>query len=630
MRFALESSASSASASEVEGSEKGSDDEQGSVLSISPQARRRTSNLDRVNVHRARQSSDLKGRRRRSDTPKWMRESTPLGDEDDRNRTAQGLAANDTEGFTSPSASDSEEEQWPVSPRRYGKKFESRQLGRREPSMEAQELGERIRLANEVDAYVPRRTISRRLASRQASASPKTIKKVLNAGERVDEDDTADVQRLLASLKIKRDADEKREKDAFEQSEKALWSIVENSIRLTEQARAKAEEEEAERRRRAQEEEEATKRKAQAAAEAKEKKEREEKEAAEKASKEAAERAAAIEQAQTAKLAEAAKEKELSTSVGNGLVHGAAQQYEKWTSKMQEIKQNVLPAVSNNADWRKQCFGAKRIITRCVGQLTNSRAEIVRITQTIGDVLTQAKDASPNGEIHTWILNHLSKCLIRQAEQEVAAKQDTAFPLARVIVWLLLEGHTALGEVLMARLTKKCCWCLAFCPAKKPDQDEASYAKTIGKAGMDEATLQYTSRMSGIMAMYFAVCQTTPTTPPSQQALDVSRIPNSMRPSALWIWQARMVSPRMLEHTVAPALLSTMIEIAGPCLLSTYGVQCRKVWTLLLVEGLGNRKAGFTQDKAANSARVRLQLLLEEWSKAGVVQGATEGREMEA
>lgn len=82
-------------------------------------------------------------------------------------------------------------------------------------------------------------------------------------------------------------------------------------------------------------------------------------------------------------------------------------------------------------------------------------------------MLTSARGASPSGEIYVWVLNHLSKCLIRQAEQEVAAKQDTAFPLARVVVWLMLLGHGELGEVLMARLNKKCPWTVGYLPGRK-------------------------------------------------------------------------------------------------------------------------------------------------------------------
>lgn len=46
-------------------------------------------------------------------------------------------------------------------------------------------------------------------------------------------------------------------------------------------------------------------------------------------------------------------------------------------------------------------------------------------------------------------------------------KQDTAFPLARVVRWLIDGGHEKLGEILMARLVKKCPWVLGFCPERK-------------------------------------------------------------------------------------------------------------------------------------------------------------------
>ena len=157
----------------------------------------------------------------------------------------------------------------------------------------------------------------------------------------------------------------------------------------------------------------------------------------------------------------------------------------------QRIKTEVLPVVSGNPDWRKQCFAAKRQITPKIGQLTNSRSEIARIvsslsafhcalslmcpclqTTAICGVLDAARSTGV-AEIYTWILNHLSKCLIRQAEQEVAAKQDTAWPLARVALWVMLEGHAEFGEVLMCRLVKKCCWCIGFVPDRSSVSDRS-------------------------------------------------------------------------------------------------------------------------------------------------------------
>lgn len=111
--------------------------------------------------------------------------------------------------------------------------------------------------------------------------------------------------------------------------------------------------------------------------------------------------------------------------------------------------------MSSNTTWRKQCFQAKRQITPKIGQLTNTQEEIWRITSLISTLLNEAKAApAPNQEIYLWVLNHLSKCLIRQAEQEVSVKIDTAYPLARLVLWLLLEGHKELGDMLMARLVK--------------------------------------------------------------------------------------------------------------------------------------------------------------------------------
>lgn len=71
-------------------------------------------------------------------------------------------------------------------------------------------------------------------------------------------------------------------------------------------------------------------------------------------------------------------------------------------------------------------------------------------------------------EPYIWTLNHLAKALVRQAETEVTAKLSTAYPLGRVVMGLLMRGHADLGEVLMARLVKKCFWITGWWPKKRP------------------------------------------------------------------------------------------------------------------------------------------------------------------
>jgi nucleoporin GLE1 len=46
----------------------------------------------------------------------------------------------------------------------------------------------------------------------------------------------------------------------------------------------------------------------------------------------------------------------------------------------------------------------------------------------------------------------VSKAVLKQAEEEVTAKPSTAFPLARVVMALVEQGHDLLGRVFVAKL----------------------------------------------------------------------------------------------------------------------------------------------------------------------------------
>lgn len=75
--------------------------------------------------------------------------------------------------------------------------------------------------------------------------------------------------------------------------------------------------------------------------------------------------------------------------------------------------------------------------------------------------------ASSPPQLYGYLLSHVSKSLIKQAEAEVNAHPEAAFPLAKIVVGLLLRGHAMLGEVLFGRLVKKCPWVVPFWPAKQ-------------------------------------------------------------------------------------------------------------------------------------------------------------------
>lgn len=237
------------------------------------------------------------------------------------------------------------------------------------------------------------------------------------------------------------------------------------------------------------------------------------------------------------------------------------------------------------------------------------------------------------------MLSHLAKALIKQAESEVSAKAEAAFPLARVVVSLLLRGHGALGEVLFARLVKKCPWVIPFYPSKQPvshhpdcrledrscptdkqDQSREEYEKSTGR-GSDETKTDYIARMAGITTLYFAILQTplpslvpllseTPT--PTQLP---TLIATPFRFPAAWAWLANACRDPVPAMEPTAHLITAWIENVGQQATHVYGPrQVGKALDALYREGI---EAGKVKGDS-EAARQRLALVLESWKTQGL------------
>lgn len=135
--------------------------------------------------------------------------------------------------------------------------------------------------------------------------------------------------------------------------------------------------------------------------------------------------------------------------------------------------------------------------------------------------------------------------------------------------------------------------------------------------------------MSGLVALYAAILQTSPLSPPqgpppSPDAL--AHVPPHFRPAAGWRWLVLILRAPLVALEPAPLLVVTFLEVAGAALVDVYGAQMRKLLECLLREGVREGKAGFS-DKARGS-QVRLLLWLEEWEKTGAAECA-KGREVD-
>ncbi|PKI85438.1 hypothetical protein MVES_000681 [Malassezia vespertilionis] len=436
--------------------------------------------------------------------------------------------------------------------------------------------------------------------------------------------DMHEIANMLSHFQMQHKETEQKERAAFERRNADLWEGIEKAVR---DAETRAEHE-------AEQLAAARKRQEQAKADAKKARELEMARIAEE-KKAAEERKAAEAAAQRARAEQDKAEEVFNTMRGGEHVWPqAAREYAHWQERMRYVKQDILPQVKANADWRKQCFAAKRAITPKIGQLTNERQQIQRVTTEVAAILTQARsvpDKHASTVLYYWMLNHLAKSLIRQAEQEVAARQETAFPLARTALGLMLLGHDTLGEVLMARLVKKCPFVLAYVPERKAGVDEAAYRKTLGlKVDGEETVHMYATRMTGIAALYFACLQSSLVSVAETISVGANlpalakHLCAPFRPDRLWTWSVRCTTPPITQQPLLPALWSTFLEVAGPAYLQRFGTQARKLLAMLFHAGIQQQKLApvtekeeVSQRNAIKAASVRLRLILESWEQRG-------------
>lgn len=161
-----------------------------------------------------------------------------------------------------------------------------------------------------------------------------------------------DITSLLENMAVSRAKETAAMHAAFEQRNKTLWETIEGAIAAKE-AEARA----------------AQQREAQLLAQARAKQQ-----AAEKAAKEAKDKALKEEQ----ELQEASKRQEAERAEREAKAAKDNVAKQRFLERHQTIKKlkQVGPAVLANAEWRKACREAKKVITPRVGQVTNSQSHI--------------------------------------------------------------------------------------------------------------------------------------------------------------------------------------------------------------------------------------------------------------
>ncbi|KAG5520210.1 hypothetical protein PMAC_001287 [Pneumocystis sp. 'macacae'] len=264
----------------------------------------------------------------------------------------------------------------------------------------------------------------------------------------------------------------------------------------------------------------------------------------------------------------------------------------------QKKKEFTYNAMDRVLMYRKKIENKRKITPKC-GQLTNSKQQIARITKDLEDIIMMSREVSTT--VYHWVLNFLSKAVIKQAETEVTVNLYSAYPLAAVCVFLM-SSHPDLVDILLARFAKKCPYTI---PYLKYNKNTEEGMKALGfyrsKNGKFEEEASYTERQCGIFAVFAAIIQT-------------QHIPNYLPMHFGWTLLAKLLNEPPSSETVF-AIISTFMDISGNVFVKYYGLQADKLIRLAVKDWVGDNKG---------SNATRLKILGEEWitqKKIGLKNG---------
>lgn len=272
----------------------------------------------------------------------------------------------------------------------------------------------------------------------------------------------------------------------------------------------------------------------------------------------------------------------------------------KYKEEIARIKEEVLSPLKLDVNLKKNINAHKRKMNPKFGQLTNSQAQLTRITQELHELLLEGKVSEL---IYNWLLNFIAKALIAQAETEVSIKPKMAIPLAKLALNLLIL-HPGLEEFLMARFVKKCPLVIGYICAIDTEEGRSNMGWKRNSEGKYEGDSQYAERLSGIMTL-FAVMNRLP--------LDNTMIgydQNSMKhpfPMNLsWTLLARVVDamPSLINDSHF-TIIGAWWEACSLEFQQAYGQQAKKLLQLVSTKWVLFGKKG--------AARERLKMLGDDW-----------------
>ncbi|KZO94485.1 hypothetical protein CALVIDRAFT_203452 [Calocera viscosa TUFC12733] len=393
-----------------------------------------------------------------------------------------------------------------------------------------------------------------------------------------------EVEKLLASMRVQQEEEDRVLKEAHEHRKRNLWERVDQALALEaqtqaraeakrlEEARKRKEEEErweaervaAEQRRREEQERQAREAKQK---EEEERKQREEKLRREQEEKEAAEkRRVEAEAAATQRAQQAQKEAE---------ERQKNQRWTVWTSELQQESEELrgksehmrkaVEAVDEGEKPRsvkKACSDARRAMRKALSTISRELSVISRVAKQCQQFFAQAIEADMDA--YGYLLHHYGATIVERAE-EVTDFKDI-YPIAHCTKLLMTEAGIAksIGNAVYFAIIRETWLVQAVKPGKPEGMSDNDWEREYGKRREDEPSLAYAARVSNYMALYAALCQ-------SDIADDDGRVPPQYTLDALWKRLISLLNAPQDADWLTPHVVAAILQVAGRRLEEVYG-----------------------------------------------------------
>ncbi|QLQ81921.1 hypothetical protein HG537_0G01750 [Torulaspora globosa] len=280
------------------------------------------------------------------------------------------------------------------------------------------------------------------------------------------------------------------------------------------------------------------------------------------------------------------------------------QKFRKYKDKIVSIKRDIIEPVKNADSALKTLLSRhKRKVNPKFGQLTNSYTQLQNIQRELCSLVDQTRD---NQLAFLWILNFIAKAMVHQAETEVRVKPESALPLGKLAVNLMVQ-YPELKELLMARFVKKCPFVIGYtCSIDNESGRQDMGWKRKADDKWEEDTF-YDERMGGMVTLFAVITRL----PLPQEHITTQTHP--MPISNSWHMVARIANtPINLLTNSHFVVLGFWWDAAASEFVQAYGNQGTKLLQLI-GEDL---TASVAERKFVGAARLRI--LLEEWHTTGI------------